>query len=79
MSLATRLLSAETMRAHRARWYVWAGNEKIPHTAQMRGLWGWDATCSCGEWESRTGGATRSAVEEMLLDHRLDAQWGARS
>ena len=72
-----RLLTPETMREHRARWFVYAGGghtgttrQKIPHTAAMRGFWpGYDVTCSCG-WESRTGGATRNSVESDLWDHR---------
>jgi hypothetical protein len=74
------LLTADTMRTHRARWYVYAGGNgtprtKIPHTAQMRGSWsGWDVTCSCGGWESRTGGANRTYVESVLWDHRFAEQ-----
>ena len=70
------LISDETMREHRIKWFVYAGGngqplEKIPHTASMRGRWpGWDVTCSCG-WESRSGGATRRSVQDMLDDHRL--------
>jgi hypothetical protein len=73
-------IHAAAVRQHRARWFVWAGGngaplEKIPHTASMRGSWpGWDASCSCGGWESRTGGATRASVQRDLDDHRLDAQ-----
>lgn len=67
------LLSAETMKAHRATWYVYAGGEKIRKTAQMRGAWGHDVACSCG-WESKTGGATKAAVDEELFDHRFGAQ-----
>lgn len=80
MSLHTLgLITGQTMREHRARWYVYAGGhgtplEKTPHAATMRGHWpGFDVTCSCG-WESRTGGATRRSVADMLDDHRLDAQ-----
>jgi hypothetical protein len=72
MSLHTLgLISDETMRAHRARWYVYSGGVKIPHAATMRGHWpGWDVTCSCG-WETRTGGATRRSVQDYLDEHRL--------
>jgi len=68
------LIRPEIMKAHRARWFVWAGGEKIPHAATMRGLWGYDVTCSCGEWESKTGGATRGSVADALWDHRYSAQ-----
>lgn len=57
---------------HRIAWSVWGygpqGSYKIPHTANMRGTWGWDATCSCG-WETRTGGATRGSVERDVWRH----------
>jgi hypothetical protein len=68
------LITAETMRAHRARWFVYSGGEKIPHTASMRGHWpGWDVTCSCG-WETKTGGATKSYVSDELWIHRYSEQ-----
>jgi hypothetical protein len=68
------MLTAETKAAHRARWFVYAGSEKIPYQSTMRGHWpGYDVECSCG-WESRTGGATRTSVEDMLFDHRFSAQ-----
>lgn len=69
------MLTEETKRAHRARWYVWSGGQKLRHTASMRGYWpGYDVECSCGAWASKTGGATRSSVEEALWQHRYDAQ-----
>lgn len=74
MSTNTSLLTPATMRAHRARWFVWAGGEKLPHTAQMRGTWGYDVACSCGQWASSTGGGTRACVASELWDHRYEAQ-----
>jgi hypothetical protein len=68
------MISPEVMKAHRATWYVWAGGVKMPRQATMRGFWGHDVTCSCGEFDSRTGGATRRTVEDMLFGHRLEAQ-----
>jgi hypothetical protein len=74
------LLTAETMRAHRARWFVYAGGygtplTKIRHQSSMRGHWpGWDVECSCGKWESKTGGATKTSVADALWDHRYSAQ-----
>jgi hypothetical protein len=56
---------------HAITWWVWAGGEKMRHTAQMRGQWGWDASCTCG-WESRTGGATRGSVQRDVDDHKWD-------
>lgn len=79
------LVTPDTMKAHRGRWFVYAGGndqprEKIPHTASMRGPWpAWDVTCSCGQWESRTGGATHASVQRDLDDHRFDAQLGITS
>lgn len=74
MSLTSVMISPEVMKAHRATWYVWAGGVKMRHQATMRAFWGHDVTCSCGEFESRTGGATRRSVEDMLFSHRLSAQ-----
>lgn len=71
------LILPETMKAHRARWFVWAGGQKMPHNAQMRGFWGYDATCSCGQFETKTGGATRTYIEDELWSHRFAAQEGS--
>jgi hypothetical protein len=67
------LLTAETKREHRAMWFVWAGDEKIPYERTMRGAWGYDVACSCG-WESHIGGGTRGSVEDALWEHRWSAQ-----
>lgn len=76
--MASYLIAPETMRGHRARWFVYVGEgatrAKIPHTATMRGQWGYDVTCSCGEFETRTGGATRKYIEDELWMHRYSAQ-----
>lgn len=61
---------------HTIRWYVWAWNgtgpaERLPHTATMRGTWGWDAECTCG-WGSHTGGATRTSVRADVASHKWD-------
>lgn len=73
------LVSPETRKAHRATWYVYAWDgqghvERLRHTSTMRGLWGHDVECSCG-WQSRTGGGTRTHVEDRLWQHRLDEQY----
>ncbi len=80
MSLHTLgLITDQTMREHRATWWVYGepGNTdpatRIRRNAGMRGLWGYDVTCSCG-WDSRTGGGLRRYVADLLDDHRLDAQ-----
>lgn len=74
------LITEATRKAHRATWWVYTGasvkgrRERIRRQATMRGPWpGYDVTCSCG-WESRTGGATRRSVEDLLWDHRYSAQ-----
>ena len=67
------LIRPETVKAHKATWWVYAGPDRIRRTAQMRGQWGHDVTCSCG-WDSRTGGGTKGYVTEALFDHRYEAQ-----
>lgn len=80
MSLTKLLISKGTLSEHRVRWFVYTGavengkRERIPWQSTMRGFWpGYDVVCSCG-WESRTGGATRTSVEDALLDHRWSEQ-----
>jgi hypothetical protein len=63
------------MTDHRVSWFVWAGDETIPHTAGMRGTWGYDAKCSCG-WESGTGGAVRRFVQRAVDEHKWDVENG---
>lgn len=79
MSLTQRFISPETMKEHRVRWYTYVTDdngkrERIPCTSMMRGFWpGYDVVCSCG-WDSETGGATKSTIQDMLLGHRLEVQ-----
>jgi hypothetical protein len=68
------MVSPEVMKAHRAAWYVWAGGVKMRRKATMRGSRGYDVTCSCGDFETKTGGATRQYVENELWFHRYQAQ-----
>lgn len=81
MSLTRLLITKETMREHRARWFEYTGNvvdgvrERIPC---QRGMWGrcpagYDVVCSCG-FETRTGGGLHRAVEDELRDHRWSEQ-----
>lgn len=63
------------MTTHRMRWFVWAGGEKIPHTARMRGQWGYDVECSCGEFTTRTGGATLGYIRNEVWHHK----WSTRT
>ena len=67
------MLKPETLAAHRATWYVWAGGRRMRRQAAMRGTWGYDVECSCGAG-SRTGGATKGTVEDWLFDHRHGAE-----
>ena len=71
-------------QAHRVRWWVYTGGvdedgrrERIPRVSTMRGQWpGYDVECSCG-WESRTGGAVRSYIEQLVWEHKNGfAVWG---
>ena len=74
---------ADTRREHRARWLVWvthAGDfgpvrELVPHTSKMHDpdYREWDAECTCGQWESKTGGAPRPEIQDMLNAHRAEA------
>jgi hypothetical protein len=80
------LITPETMKAHRATWWVYTGGrtpegmpERIRRQASMRGFWpGYDVTCSCG-WETKTGGAVRRAVAEDLEYHRWSEQTRAEA
>jgi hypothetical protein len=56
---------------HMIKWFVWAGGERMPHEASMRGAWGYDAECTCG-WRSATGGAVKRHVEALVANHKLD-------
>jgi hypothetical protein len=64
---------------HRIRHYVYgiAGDRStlMPRESQMRGAWPCEAKCSCG-WETRTGGAIRSAIEREVWDHKWDVEHG---
>jgi hypothetical protein len=56
---------------HAITWWVWAGGQKMRHTARMAGTWGWDASCTCG-WASRTGGATKGSVQGDVDNHKWE-------
>jgi hypothetical protein len=58
----------------RIQWFVYAGTERIRHTAQMRGTWGYDAVCVTHGWDSRTGGALRRYVADEVWHHKRDHQ-----
>lgn len=59
------------MVTHRMTWYVYAGRERIRRQASMRGTWGYDVECSCGEFVTRTGGATLRYIREQVWLHKL--------
>ena len=52
------------------KWFVYAGDEKIPHTSSMRGEWGYDFKCSCG-LETKTGGAIKSSIQWDATMHKI--------
>jgi hypothetical protein len=47
--------------------------EDAAHQLDARQL-GYDVTCSCGQFETKTGGATRTYIEDELWSHRFAAQ-----
>jgi len=63
---------------HSIRRYVYAGDELVPRQASMRGTWAHEAKCSCG-WETHTGGAVESYVDQMVKDHKFDVEHGFES
>lgn len=67
-----------TTTPHRISWFVYVGRDRIRHTATMRGLWAYDATCSCG-WDSRTGGAVRSYIQGEVDYHKFQVECGTDS
>lgn len=58
------------MATHRIKWFVYAGDERIPKTARMRGTWGCDVECSCG-WKTSTGGATQHYIRVEVQVHKF--------
>jgi hypothetical protein len=74
------MIRPDTMRAHRVRWYVYSGPygelEPVQSGRTYAGM-GYEAMCSCGAWQSRTGGALRRSVEDAVWDHRYDEQGSA--
>jgi hypothetical protein len=57
-------------QAHKVAWWVHTDEGKIRHTAEMRGAWGYDVTCSCG-WNTNTGGATLTYMRREVSMHKL--------
>ena len=80
--LANRI-RPEIVAAHRARWFARVGpceeapDGWLPRNRYMAGKdWGWDVRCSCG-WHSSTGGGIEAYTQEVLDEHRWDAQYEA--
>lgn len=73
---------ADTRREHRVRWFVWSRKDSrsplqcFPHTSSMYDpdFGRWDAECTCGQWESKTGGIPRPLVQDMIEQHRSEVQ-----
>ena len=63
-------MTTTSTTAHRMSWFVYAGREKIRHTATMRGQWGYDVECVCG-WKTSTGGATKGYINDEVWLHKL--------
>jgi len=52
-------------------WVVLESGKRMRHSNTMRvRWWGFEATCACG-WDSKTGGALRSAVRQDVSDHKF--------
>lgn len=62
-------MTTSAITEHRISWFVYAGREKIRHTAGMRGQWGYDVECSCG-WKTTTGGAIKRYVADQVWAHK---------
>ena len=60
----------DTKSAHKVSWFVVVDRQLLPHTASMRGQWGYEAKCSCG-WETKTGGATKSYITGEISFHKF--------
>jgi hypothetical protein len=58
--------------AHRMTWFVYVDGSKIRRQATMRGQWGYDVECSCGNFTTRTGGATRSYILDEIWSHKFE-------
>lgn len=58
---------------HKVRWFARfpdsPADDWMPRQSSMRGAWGFDVRCSCG-WETRTGGATESAIRTEVRFHK---------
>lgn len=61
-------------------WWVYTGGrdengrrERIRRVSTMRGFWpGYDVECATHGWETRTGGAVRSYIEQEIWEHKWE-------
>jgi hypothetical protein len=52
------------------KWFVWAGDVKLPRNATMRGSWdGFDAECSCG-WSTGNSRTVYSYTQDEVNSHK---------
>lgn len=58
---------------HRMKWFAYAGGEKFPRTASMRGTWGYDVECSCG-WATNSGGGTKGYITREVWFHKFTTE-----
>lgn len=56
---------------HRMTWYVYAEGNRMRRRASMRGTWGYDVECSCGEFTTTTGGATLGYIRGEVWLHKV--------
>lgn len=68
------IIRPETMKAHRMSWFVYADGQRMPRQSSMRGQWGYDVVCSCGNFETHTGGATKTYIDDEIFAHRFSEQ-----
>jgi hypothetical protein len=70
MTQGVKMKLAPSSEKVQIKLFVYAGDEKIRHTANHAGNWGWDFECSCG-YQSKTGGAIRSYIQNQIKEHKL--------
>lgn len=64
------LAELPTRESVNIKWWVVQDGQRFRHESTMRGKWAFEATCACG-WDSKTGGAVRSAVRQDVSDHKF--------
>lgn len=75
-------MAAPAAPGHRIEWWVYVDpadprKPRVRRTATMRGRWpGYDVTCTCG-WQTTTGGAVRSYIEQEVWSHKFEVATAA--